>query len=329
MLRQHAGFALDRTGLYYQRNQATLGRWVLRNLRNANALIGFIRNIDPGLCAACQQRGLRTVADQMIAPAAVEIFEMDRQVATWPGWQSGYSKSRLDRVADYERRTWEHLDHVTCPSDYVRDSVIAQGVDSERASVLHYPIDDVSFPFIDRRGRTGPMTVGFVGEVGLRKGAPYFFEVARRFDPTRVRFVMLGPVTLDASKVAAHRGPVELPGNLPRSSVSGWLERFDVFFFPTTCEGSAYALMEAMSSGLPVVTTPNSGTIARHGEEGLIADFCQTDTFTEYLTQLREDPEFRWKMGAAARRRYESVNLDQYSRGLHALFTRLLSSGKR
>jgi glycosyltransferase involved in cell wall biosynthesis len=134
---------------------------------------------------------------------------------------------------------------------------------------------------------------------------------------------MIGPIDLKPDMLDAHRGHVELPGQIPRSGIHEWFAKFDVFFFPTTCEGSAYALMEAMASGLPVVTTPNSGTVARHGIEGLIAPYDAIEVFTEHLHRLRSDRALRLEMGSAARRRYEEFGLNAYSRSLADLFQRL------
>jgi len=80
---------------------------------------------------------------------------------------------------------------------------------------------------------------------------------------------MVGPVHLRADVVARYRDVVQVVGPVPRAEVAGWLNRFDMLLFPTTCEGSAGSLMEAMAGGLPVVTSPNSGTVARDGVEEL------------------------------------------------------------
>ena len=124
---------------------------------------------------------------------------------------------------------------------------------------------------VERQANRETITVGFVGSVGLRKGAPYFFEVAKRLASERVRFVMVGPILLDKQIINRYKGPVEIIGPVPWLDVGRWLERFDIFYFPSTCEGSAGAVNEAMASALPVVTTPNSGSTVRDGVEGYLS----------------------------------------------------------
>jgi len=81
--------------------------------------------------------------------------------------------------------------------------------------------------------------VGFVGAVGLRKGAPYFLEVARRSRGSTVRFVMVGPVQLPEAAIKRMSESVELVGRVPRNQAVAWLLKFDMLLFPSTCEGSA------------------------------------------------------------------------------------------
>ena len=82
--------------------------------------------------------------------------------------------------------------------------------------------------------------------------------------------------------------------------------------------------MEAMASGLPVVTSPNSGSVARHGQEGFIAPYDDIDALAGYVRQLVENPDRRLEMGRAAREYCGQFNLDYYSLELAAMFHRLV-----
>ena len=91
------------------------GRWVGRqDWRGANAIVGFVRNIDPGLCAAAKKRRVVTVVDQMIAPATMQLAEARRQEEEWPHWRNSSHIGNADVVRDIERQTWALADHITC-----------------------------------------------------------------------------------------------------------------------------------------------------------------------------------------------------------------------
>ena len=213
---------------------------------------------------------------------------------------------------------------MTCPSSYVRDGLIDQGLAPGKVSKIPYPIDAGAWEAVDRSGRPGPVTVGFIGEVGLRKGAPAVSELASRFDPARVRFVMVGAVNLPPLAVAALSGRVTLTGAVPRSAIRGHLRSFDIFLLPSACEGSAGAAMEAMASALPVVTTPSAGTIVRDGVDGFVRGSRDVDSLAECLGRLVDDPDLRWRLGRAGRRHAEEFGIDRYGRALGALLRGLL-----
>ncbi|MCC6579290.1 MAG: glycosyltransferase family 4 protein [Phycisphaeraceae bacterium] len=330
MLRQAWHSGRGRGGSdYYHWASKQVGDWIRRHgFREANALLGFIRNVDPDLLACARQEGLYTVGDQIIAPAVVEIAQLQQELDRWPNWAGDEDVAQLQSFVDWERRSWDQLDLILCMSDYVRQGVLAQGVPAGRVQLLPYPMDVRPFACPSRTGRPGPVVVGFVGAVNLRKGIPYFIEVARRFDPRLVHFVAVGAAS-NPDALAAMPGSdrVEFVGKVPRAQVSDWMAKFDLFFFPSTCEGSAGVVMEAMACGLPVVTTPNAGSVVRHEQDGLIVGSGQVDGFAQSVERLVRDGELRHAMGQAARRRAASFNLEWYSRELADLLVDGVSAG--
>lgn len=303
-----------------------LGRWMQRvGLDGCNAAFGFIRDFDPVFFAEAARSGIVTVGDQMSAPIAEAVRVARHLKARWPEWDPDWSVEDLLRFERLQSDSWAALRHFTCASDYVRSGLIAEGVDPDRISVLPYPIDVRQAAAPDRSKRTGPVVVGCVGRVTLPKGAPYFLEAAKRLKSDHVRFVMVGPMGLPSSAAAKFGDHVELAGPVPRDAVARRLEQFDMFFFPATCEGSSGAVIEAMASGLPVVTSPNSGTFARDGMEGFLRAYDDVDGFVECITRLAEDPSLRRTMGEAARKRVEGFGIDHYAARIGELFTRLVN----
>ena len=83
--------------------------------------------------------------------------------------------------------------------------------------------------------------------------------------------------------------------------------------------------MEAMATGLPVITTPTSGTVIRHNKEGFLHPYHATDALASSIALLAGDPSLRATMSVLARERAEHFNLNQYSAGLSSLMTQLLT----
>lgn len=89
------------------------------------------------------------------------------------------------------------------------------------------------------------------------------------------------------------RGPVALDQLMPM------YREFDVFVLPTRPgEGIPRVLLEAMASGLPVVTTAVSGiaSLITHGENGLLVDEASPAAMTAAVLRVIREPALRQRL---------------------------------
>jgi starch synthase len=82
-----------------------------------------------------------------------------------------------------------------------------------------------------------------------------------------------------------------------------------VFVLPTVEEGLALVLGEALSFGVPVIATDNSGAadLFESGREGFIVPIRDPAAITEKLQNLADDPALRERMSEAARGRAQTL----------------------
>lgn len=302
--------------------EANARRIVKAGLPANGALMGFARNLHPSLARAAAQAHGRLVVDQMIAPAVAEAQALTRAARLWPRFAAAGSFREDPVMRRMEEEAWPHAARVTCPSLFVRDALMAAGLPASRLFLAPYPIDASRWSAPDRAGREGPPVVGFVGAVGLRKGAPVFAEIARRLGRA-ARFVMVGPVADETTARALAAAGVELAGPVPRGAIEARLSDFDLYLFPSFCEGSAGSVMEAMAAGLPIVTTPSAGAVARHGIEGFVHDCEDIEGLADGVARLVGDEGLRLRMGSAARARALAFGLDRYAADLSGLFAEI------
>jgi len=100
---------------------------------------------------------------------------------------------------------------------------------------------------------------------------------------------------------------VEFRGGLDESAIVALLQESDVFVLASVGRGEAspVALIEAMSCGLPVVSTIIGGTadMLTDGEEGLLVPQADAAALADAIGSLAADPDLRDRMGRAARER--------------------------
>jgi glycosyltransferase involved in cell wall biosynthesis len=85
--------------------------------------------------------------------------------------------------------------------------------------------------------------------------------------------------------------------------------------FPTLIEGMPLVVLEAMASGLPVITTPNGpGDVVRDGIDGFVVPIRDPGAIIEKLEFLRANPDQRAEMGRNARERALCFTWQAYRR---------------
>jgi glycosyltransferase involved in cell wall biosynthesis len=136
-------------------------------------------------------------------------------------------------------------------------------------------------------------------------------EVACDGADARLTIVGDGPLRESLTTLARELGVLDrirFLGAVSQAEAIQVLRRSHVFLFPSLKEGGAWALMEAMAVGLPVVCLDTSGmhVITDESCAMRIAPTSPDDVVTrmaEAVARLVSDPDLRSTMGANARRR--------------------------
>jgi glycosyltransferase involved in cell wall biosynthesis len=148
-----------------------------------------------------------------------------------------------------------------------------------------------------------------LGLLGPRKGTPELLDALgtpamRELD---WEAIIGGNGEVEASRArAAALGladRVQIPGWVDPATVSALLAGADIFVLPSHHEGLPVAILEAMASGLPVVTTPVGAIpeiVVAH-ETGLLVPPGAVEALAAALADLVKNPELRARLGKNAR----------------------------
>jgi len=242
------------------------------------------------------------------------------------------------------RILYRHLDCIVASSTATRDLLLDFGVRT-RIDVIPNGVDLQRFrPVTDTRERRALRTalgvpdaqqmITTVGALIPRKGSDLLLEawinLAARFPKAAV--VIVGPrlegdtpvlqafqrkiETLVAKSGAAER--VHFTGLV--SNVEEYLRASDLFVFPSLSEGMGNVVLEAMASGIPVISTPFVGLpedFGTPGQEYLLVD-RNPAALAEAMADLLKSDDLRATLGQRARRWVEETmnverSLDRYA----------------
>ncbi len=174
---------------------------------------------------------------------------------------------------------------------------------------------------IPDRSRRKQLRVLFLGRIGVRKGA---FDLIRAFAalPEELRsfchLTMAGDGdTEEVQALASQLGcldRVSIPGWVGKAGVERLLVESDVLVLPSYAEGMAMALVEAMSWGLPVVTTSTGGAseFLEQGSNCLLVTPGDVVGITAAISELARDAAYRLQLGRAARQTVSRFSIDSY-----------------
>jgi glycosyltransferase involved in cell wall biosynthesis len=207
--------------------------------------------------------------------------------------------------------------HWIVASSYTKRTLTDAGVPAERIAVIPYGIDLNRFsPKREEHSSRGPLRLLFVGTLGQRKGIKYLVQAVEMLPPGSVELTVCGRPVDDMALFRQSRARIHLH---PSIGAAGLLEAYrsaDVFVFPSLAEGFAHVLLEAMASGLPIVSTARTAApdLIRHGREGYIVEAGSASHLAATLENFLRRPESVRTMGEAARSRAECFTWQSFRR---------------
>jgi glycosyltransferase involved in cell wall biosynthesis len=258
--------------------------------------------------------GLVGVVEQTIAPYRIEVQLLRNEHSAWPSWETPTEcGGRTDEIAERERDEWALAKIIVCGSEFVREGVISSGGPAGRCCVVPYGVDSaVGSRRLRRADHQRAVNVLFAGTLCLRKGIQYLYDAAKRLPRGRFRVRAVGACRLTKAAQKEVAKYIDVTPHVPRSAMAELFAWADVFVLPSICEGSATVIYEALSAGLPVITTRNSGSIVRHGIDGFVVPLRNSEKIVEHLELLLSQPKIQEELSENARARSMSFTVAEY-----------------
>lgn len=238
----------------------------------------------------------------------------------------------------FSRWKYRQVDLFICASECIRQMLVADGVEPDRAVTVHEGIDidhvDAAPPADVRALFWLPHGAPIVGNIAAlvpHKGQRYLVEAAalvvgRMPD---VRFLIVGDGELrDPLEQEVRREQLERHVIFTgfRPDVLSLLKGFDVFVLSSVTEGLGTSLLDAMAASRAVVATRTGGIpeVVVDGETGLLVPPRDARALAEAIIRLLGDEPLRRAFGAAGRERVERLfSADRMVAGTLAVYERL------
>ena len=224
-------------------------------------------------------------------------------------------------------------------SERWKKKLIRLGCKGQRIAVHRMGVDTSKFSFTPRKPREdGKVKLLTVARLIEKKGGQYgvraMVKVLQKYPHVEYRIVGDGPLKyglsnlIDRLEISNH---ARLLGWKRQEEIARLMHRSDILLAPSVTsedgdqEGIPVVLMEALSQGLPVISTQHSGIpeLIQDGKSGFLVPERDVNALAERLEHLIEHPEIWPEMGRAGSdfvARYHDINklndqlVDMYQR---------------
>lgn len=159
------------------------------------------------------------------------------------------------------------------------------------------------------------LRVLFVGSLGQRKGISYLLDAIAQLGE-QFELTLIGRPTNLCRPLEKALKTHRWIASLPHQQILAEMSRHDVLVFPSLFEGFGLVILEAMSQGLPVITTPHTAgpDIISDGEDGFIVPIRSSEAIAQKLELLSSDRNLLLEMSRAAQLKAVQFSWESYGR---------------
>ena len=236
-----------------------------------------------------------------------------------PNWEKTLGGGIKDSQAKLERKTreLELADAVVGPSKFVMDSLPKWATTKQLVAPFGSPEINISINneinTIERKPNR-PLRILFVGSMGQRKGLGDLFEAIRLLNTTNVELVVMGSLLAPMEFYKSELPFFTYEPGRPYEQVLALMRSCDVFCLPSIVEGRALVMQEAMSQGLPLIITPNTGggDLVKEGQTGFLVPIRSPRAIAEKISWFLDNGSEIPKMGRLAQEHAAHYTWEKY-----------------
>jgi glycosyltransferase involved in cell wall biosynthesis len=229
------------------------------------------------------------------------------------------------RFTEQARHAASRADAIIAVSEFTRAQVVALlGVPPERVRVIHHGARRLELPAQKRE----PIVLS-VGAIQKRKNTERLVEAFEVVGP-EWKLVLAGSTGFGSEAVMKkiERSPVRsrisVLGYVTPEELGRWYARAMVFAFPSLDEGFGMPLLEAMSAGIPVVTSNRSALPEVAGEAALLVNPEDTAALARGLRDLTTSEALRDLLMGRGRARVREFTWEKAVRQTWDVYRELL-----
>ena len=311
------------------RRDARFDRWVARRYAGQSDLFWGFQGSCLESMKAAKAAGQLTVCEFATAHVTAAVRILSAETEKHPEWAGTISNLNFP---DWYRERLEQepleADFCIAASSFTKESLQEVGVAEDRICMLPLACDVDQFEFA-QRDVTGPLKVLFVGGIGQRKGIKYLLQAIEKLNSPSIQLQLLGPMPADETPLNKWRKWFDYLGQTDQNGVVNKMLQADILVLPSVFEGFGLVIVEAMATGMPVITSTHScgPEVIREGTDGFILEPDDVDGLANKISWCAENRTKLIEMGRAAHERAQKFSWAAHKKRLKVVLEGLKKEG--
>ena len=234
-------------------------------------------------------------------------------------------------IIDKEKMEYQLADHIMVPTEFARQTFLTRGFSEKKIIKIPYGVDLNEFQKkISNKKKGLIFRIIYTGTLSIRKGVLYLLKAFDELNLKNSQLLMIGNIDREInSKINKYRSNQKIifKKSISQSQLSEQYSCSNVFITCSIEEGLSMVQLQAMSCGLPIICTPNSGgdEIIDNGNDGFILPIRDTEELKKKILYLYNNQSICFEMGMRAQKKIKDrFSWETYGKNVISTYQKLL-----
>jgi glycosyltransferase involved in cell wall biosynthesis len=310
------------TDKIWEWSELNFDKWVASKLHPQLTSIHTYEHAALSTLKRAKQLGITSFYEQPSQHHALFRSIVQEQIKKYPEFNTNQIKLLYD--AKSVRRNFRRdeelkiCDFILCNSTFTKNSLISAGITEEKIITIPYGFPETS-PTLEQTPQSDKVIFMNAGNHNLRKGIHLLYGAWKACDfRDKAELWMIGKNQLPNYFLKGLPENIKFIPNIPRTELMELYSKANVFILPTLADGFGMVISEAMSKGVPVITTYNSGgpDIIEDKKNGLLIPPNDIEAISSALKWSVENKHRLAEMGIRAYEKASSYPWSTFRKNL-------------
>lgn len=234
-------------------------------------------------------------------------------------------------IIEKEKKEYEIADFITVPTEFAKKTFLEKGFSENKIIKIPYGVSLSEFNSKNKKKKNTKFRIIYTGSVSVRKGVIYLLSAFTQLNLKDSELLIIGNIDDEIQhliKKFRSNKDIIFKNSVKQSELSEYYLSSNLFVTCSIEEGLSMVQLQAMSCGLPLICTANSGgeEIIKNSVDGYIIPIRDIDALKKKILLLHNNQSICNKMGKLAQLKVQrDFSWESYGKNVIATYKNLLA----